>query len=132
MFDFNIVAILAAVIASMVIGAVWYSPMVFGKVWMKLTGKNTQELKNPAFSYIVMTVVAFLQALVLSQFIGFVGAGSTYQGMITGFWAWFGFVATTQASGFVFQGKSWRLYLLDNGYHLISLMLMGIILASWP
>src|SRR3989337_3239270 len=36
----NYLAVVVAAVASMIIGAIWYSPRVFGKMWMRLTGNT--------------------------------------------------------------------------------------------
>ena len=40
--DINFLAVLVATIVSMVLGALWYSPILFGKLWAKLS-KFTEE-----------------------------------------------------------------------------------------
>ena len=35
--DINYLAVLIAALASYVLGALWYSPVLFGKLWMKLS-----------------------------------------------------------------------------------------------
>jgi hypothetical protein len=45
--------------------------------------------------------------------------------------AWIGFVLTTSAGGFVFEGRPIKLYWLQNGYWGAALVIMGIILAAW-
>ena len=42
--DINWLAIIAAVAINMVIGAIWYSPVMFAKDWAKLTGRKMNEL----------------------------------------------------------------------------------------
>ena len=45
----SILAIILAVVANMIIGALWYSPLLFANVWMKSLGKTREELhaSNP-------------------------------------------------------------------------------------
>ena len=40
----NNIAVVAAAAVSMVIGAAWYSPLLFGKLWMKLSGMTEMQL----------------------------------------------------------------------------------------
>ena len=44
--EVNYLAVLVAAIVNMVVGALWYSPLLFGKAWMKLTGFNKKQLKK--------------------------------------------------------------------------------------
>ena len=41
--NLNWVAIFAAAIAGMLIGVAWYSPLLFGKAWLKALGKTSEE-----------------------------------------------------------------------------------------
>jgi hypothetical protein len=42
----NYVAVLFAVVASMVVGFAWYSPVLFGKQWMKLMGLTKENMES--------------------------------------------------------------------------------------
>ncbi len=43
----NYLAVLVAAIVGMVVGFIWYSPKVFGKMWMKLSGVNPKDKPVP-------------------------------------------------------------------------------------
>lgn len=133
--DLNYAAILVAAIAPMLLGMVWYSPALFGKTWVKLLGKNEQEMKKmgkqATNGYILTFVSALIMSYVLAHFVDYTMSTTAIQGVETGFWLWLGFVATTGMINFVWQNKHRNLYVIDNGYHLVSLMVMGAILAMW-
>lgn len=44
--DVNLVAVLVAGVVDMVIGALWYSPVLFAKSWMRLIGKKEEDMKK--------------------------------------------------------------------------------------
>lgn len=50
---------------------------------------------------------------------------------MVGFWNWLGFVAPVTLGGVLWEGKPWKLWGLNNGYQLLSLLVMGVILALW-
>lgn len=128
----NFVAILIAVVASMVVGAMWYSMMGFGKPWMRLVGKSESDLKKGGFlPYVIAVAAGFILACVLSVIINLSGASSVMDGAMVGFWAWLGFVATTTGINSAFSGRPRNLYLIEIGHHLMVMLLMGAILASW-
>ena len=66
----------------------------------------------------------------MTHFASYANAHTLMDGALTGFWAWLGLVATTTAINGVFQGKSWNLWLIDNGYLLLSLVVIGAIVAK--
>ena len=132
----NYVAVLVAAIVQMVVGALWYSPLLFGKMWMKLSGLTQKQLeeakkKGMGKSYTLMFLGTLVMSYVLAHFVTYTGATTFVLGMQTGFWIWLGFLATTTMGMVLWDNKPWSLYVLNNGYHLVVLLLMGGILAVW-
>jgi hypothetical protein len=132
----NFWAVLAAAIAQMALGALWYSTALFGKPWMGLVGKTPESMKQTAaqkmaFMYMSTFVCAIIMAYIMAHFIFYTESNTIVLGLQTGWWAWVGFVATTSLINSLFAGRSWKLYVIDVGYHLVSLLAMGMILAIW-
>jgi len=128
----NWVAIVVAAIAQFVIGWIWYGPL-FGKTWMSMMGMSQQSMSREGMGKtMVLTFIGSLvTAAVLSMLVGWMGAKTLGAGIAAGFWAWLGFVATVTLGGVLFAKMSWNLYILNNAYQLVSLAVMGAILAKW-
>jgi hypothetical protein len=128
----NWVAIVIAAIAQFVIGWIWYGPL-FGKTWMSMMGMSQQSMGREGMGKtMVLTFIGSLvTAAVLSMLVGWMGAKTLGAGIAAGFWAWLGFVATVTLGGVLFAKMSWNLYILNNAYQLVSLAVMGAILAKW-
>lgn len=135
----NYVAVFAAAVINMVIGYIWYGPL-FGKQWIQESGLSKEQLadsqkKGMAMQYGLMFVGALVMAYVLSHAIVF--AGTYLQvfgvsgGLMSGFFNWIGFVAPVTLVSVLWEGKSWKLWGLNNGYYLVSLLLMGALLSLW-
>jgi hypothetical protein len=129
----NYLAVLIAAVVTFVIGGLWYSPALFGPRWMKAVGKSEQDCKrtNMGMAYFGAFVSALMMAYVLALFIGFAQAKTILSGAGIGLWTWVGFIAAPKLSGYLFAGWPRDLYLINNGYHLVSLLVMGAILAVW-
>jgi hypothetical protein len=131
----NFVAILIAAIANMVLGYIWYGPL-FGKAWMKLSQIKMDKMKSSGMgkSYALMFLGSLVMAWVLAHALVFGNAylhtSGAQSGIMVGFFNWLGFVAPVMLSSVLWDGKPWKLWLLNSGYYLIGLMLMGVILAS--
>lgn len=69
--DLNWWAIVVATIVNMVVGGIWYSPMLFAKPWAKFTGRKMDEMGDGAKGYAITTVGAVLQAVILAHFVAF-------------------------------------------------------------
>jgi hypothetical protein len=52
-------------------------------------------------------------------------------GLMAGFWNWLGFIAPVTLGVVLWEGKSWKLWFLQGGHYLVSLLVMGVILALW-
>ncbi len=127
-------AVLASGVANMVIGAVWYSPMLFAKPWIKLNGfgKDGMAMKNGmAKTYTIMFVMSLVMAWVLGRTVFYASATTLSDGLMVGLITWLGFVATSMLNGYLFGKKPFALYLIDSGYYLVSMMVMATILTLW-
>ncbi len=135
----NYWAILVATAAAMIIGSIWYAKPVFGRTWMKLVGLSPDKAKEGAVKALFgMLVAAFLTSYILAHFIA-VGIGSPFfanlsplmEGLSTAFWAWLGFVVTTLVAGPLFARTSGKLFFINVGNQLVTLLAMGAILGAW-
>ena len=133
--DVNYLAVLAAAIASMIVGFIWYGPL-FGKMWMqsmKMDNKKMQEAKKKGMgkTYILAFLTTLIMSYVLAHFVDYVEAKTVMDGIILGFWLWIGFLATTQIGSVLWEGKPVKLYLINTLHYLVALAVMAAILAVW-
>ena len=135
----NYVAVLVSAIASMALGFVWYGPL-FGKQWMALSGMTQEKIqavkaKGMGSTYAIAFVGALVMSYVLAHALVFASAYMKAEGiqagLAVGFWNWLGFIAPVTLGMVLWDGKPWKLWALINGYNLVSLLVMGIILAVW-
>ena len=129
----NYTAIIAATIAQMIIGALWYSPLMFGNIWMKLAGVKKEDISKSDSNKAMlgMFVVAFIQVYVMAHFVFYTDAKDYVGGLQAGFWLWLGFVATTSMNEVLFAKKPIMLWKINNGFSLLALLVSGVILAVW-
>lgn len=135
--DVNLVAVVAAMLLSIVIGMLWYSPALFMNTWMKEMGMKKKDIekakkKGMAKTYVLMALSAFVTAYVLAHFVQIMAASTFVAGMQTGFWIWLGFVATVLLGSVLWEMKSIKYYAINASYQLVSLALAGGLLAVWP
>lgn len=141
MFDINIWAVLMAATAHVIIGFVWYSPALFGKVWIKLMGFNVdtpegktaweERQKSMNKTWILTVLGALLMAYALAYFMGMFIVETLGKALFIGFIAWLGFIATTSFINTLFTGKSKKLWAIDNCYPLVSMLVMSVIIVLW-
>jgi hypothetical protein len=139
MVPINYWAVLAAAIAQMILGYLWYGPF-FGKPWMAMMGitpesMKTAQSKGVGKSYALMAIGALIMSWILAHAIIFASAYLKFSGITAGitvgFLNWLGFIAPVTMGSVLWEGKPWKLWLLNTSYYLVGLCLMGIILALW-
>jgi hypothetical protein len=135
----NLLSVLAAAIATMILGFLWYSPFLFAKPWTLAMGydmndkaKMDEMRKGAGKLYGITFVASLISAFVLAKIIDVTTVDSALYGMKIGFAVWLGFVTTVQLTGTLFGRKSTKVYLIDTGYQLLCYLVMGAILAKWP
>ncbi len=133
--DTNWITVIVCAIAAMVLGFAWYSPLLFGNMWMKLSGMTKEKIakskdKMPMI-YGTQLLAAIVEAWVLGMFIQFSGINGAINGAMVGLWAWLGFVATVGIADALYNEKDIKLVVINTGYQLAYLLIAGAILASW-
>ena len=129
----NYWAVAAATVASYIFGAIWYG-VIFNKTRVRLTGIT--DMKPKPVNCILVLISMFIMAFVLKHSLVFGDQYLNISGVPAGlegaFFLWLGFVATVTLVTKLYENKPWGLWLLDNAYWLISMMIMGVILSVWP
>jgi hypothetical protein len=133
--EFNYWAILIGGLVYYAGGALWYSPILFGKQWMAAAGiteEKMNEAKPHAWkSYITALISQLIISYGLARLMGYLDVNSISGGLHTAFWTWLAFVVTTMAVNGAFSMKPVRLMLIDAGYHLYGFLVAGIIISLW-
>ncbi len=135
--EVNYLAVLLAGVASMVVGFVWYGPMLFAKPWMKLMGHTAETMKKEqakmgqtyGLSFVLALVMAYVLSHVMALSENFFHYPVLQTGLTSAFCMWFGFVMPVQMTDMLFGSKKGKLFLINTGYQLVSLLAMGIVLG---
>jgi hypothetical protein len=129
----NYWAILVSAIAYMALGALWYSPILFGNAWMKGIGK-TKEQVNTDFSplnYLWAIIAAFLSAYGIARIMTWSGGESIKDGIILALMAGVTFVLATMVVNDTFEKRPRSLTFINVFYHVAGFILCGIIIGAW-
>ncbi|MBI2641813.1 DUF1761 domain-containing protein, partial [Candidatus Roizmanbacteria bacterium] len=88
----NYVSIVVASVVAMVVGFLWYSPMLFEKQWMKESGvkENNMKKEEAKKGYLIMFVASLVMAYVLAQLVYVTNATDYVSGATVGFMSWLG------------------------------------------
>src|SRR5215470_4367825 len=134
----NLLAVLGAAVACMVIGFLWYSPFLFAKPWMVAMGYDPNDKariaemqKSAGPKYGVSFLTSLLSAFVLGKIIYHLAISTALYGMKVGFAVWAAFVMTVQLTDKLFGNRPLNLFLINTGYQLVCFVAMGAILGQW-
>lgn len=136
MIEVNYLAVFFAAVAVFVIGFLWYGP-VFGKHWMRLMGMTPESIKSMSMTPMKAMIFGFIGMLlmtyVLAQFSFLYGAVAVgVSGAIQmAFWIWLGFFVPVTSGAWLWEGKSFKLFLFNAAYYLVVLIVAALILVLW-
>ena len=126
--------ILVAAVVKMALGALWYSNALFFQPWIRMSGISEQQVRQGLPKALVVDFIgSFLMALALVHVIrwGAAEPNNVIAGLFVAFLCWLGFVAVATVSTVTYERKPLKLWSLNNGYQLVSMLIMGAILAVW-
>lgn len=132
----NFLAIIAAAIASMIIGSIWYGPL-FGKKFQVLMGmdkwspeRQAEEKKKMGKLYALQLVASLLMFYTLAMFVDKTDSMGMSGGISIALWTWLGFVVPVQLGNAIWGG-SMPLFKLAAGNMLLTLLAAGAIIGVW-
>lgn len=133
--EVHILSIIFAVIVNIVVGMLWFSPIMFGKYWQKLVNKTDADLQMKPLDMILSIIIALLMAtglnsvlqfsLIVSQLNEIVNIFAT-AGMITAT-----FIIPPLMNGVIWEGRSYKLLAINVSHLFVTLVLMGAVLSIW-
>lgn len=131
-FYINHWAVLVCAAANLLLGALWYSPLLFYKAWMKENNFTDEDIKkvNPAKTYIITFLFSVIISYNLAFFLGDSKTDMAW-GTTAGFLAGFGFSALIFSVVALFELRSWKYILINSGYITIYFTVIGFILGTW-
>lgn len=136
--DVNFLAVFLAGVVSMILGFAWYSPFILGKPWMRERGLTAEALKKAqkemgklyGISFVVSLVTAYVLVHIMAMSMAFFNYPKFETGLLSAFWVWLGFMMPVQITGTIFSDKkNWKLFGIDTGYQLVSVLGMGAVLG---
>lgn len=156
----NPIAIVVAAVSALFIGFIWYNPKVFGKAWMEAAGMTDEQIKggNMLKIFGLALIFAFLLAtalpgIVIHQMGAFSLMGGdeasalpTYaafmadysdafrtfkHGALHGVLAGVLIALPIIGTNALFERKNAKYILINSGYWIVTLGVMGAIICGW-
>lgn len=131
-FYINHIAVLVCAVMSLVLGGLWWSPLLFANAWKKENGLTDEQLaqSNPLKTFGLTFLLAWMMSYNLAFFLG--APGTTWQwGVIAGLLAGVGWVVAMFIVIALFEQRSWRYLAINCGYIAVYFAVIGFILGVW-
>ena len=128
----NHLAVFVCALLSLVVGALWYSPLLFFKAWQRENGLSDEPVAkaNPAKTYSLTLILAWIISYNLAFFLG--DSKTNWQwGLAAGLLAGAGWAATMFVIISLFEQRSLKYMLINCGYITVYFALIGFVLGIW-
>jgi hypothetical protein len=124
--------LLLAAVANFVLGALWYSPLLFGKQWIKAQGFSKEEIKKlekkpMALPMVVNFLTGVLLVVVIASGISLLGISTIRGSLAFAFAAWAGFMIPVVVNPVLWEGKSVVVGVINAGYYLVGVLIVALI-----
>lgn len=127
----NWIGAFVATLASFVVGAVWYSPLMFATPWRRALGTSEEELRSGnvgrifGAAFLAMLVAAIGFSLLLGEASGW--REGLHWGLIVGLLV----VAPSLAVHNAFERRPFHYWVINAGYTSVTFAIYGLILGAW-
>ena len=131
-YKINHLAVWILIVAQTGLGALWYSPIVFGGEWMGFLNFSEADIDQVSFVPFLIAIggtvlfTYFLAWLLLHLDVVYLS-----EAVKVGFLLWLCAVLTEHATHYAFQGVHFGVLLIDMGKTLIGVLISAIVLVSW-
>lgn len=135
--EINDLMVLLAAVAAFALGGIWYSPPFFGPAWMRAHGYTAEKMaemreKTPQARSMAITFISqFAMAVVLAYLMRWIGIAGVKPGVLFGLLVWAGFAAPVALIANTFSDRIFRVFIIESGYQLASIVLMAAIIGGW-
>jgi hypothetical protein len=128
----HIVPVIISAVVAFALGFMWYSPLLFGKTWMKEVGMTpeSQDVNKPK-NYLVMAlplITSLATAYILAALFNSLIITSLFQVIVLVVSMWIAFVLPVSLYAVIFNNKSWTLFSIDSGFYLLSIFISSLVI----
>jgi uncharacterized protein DUF1761 len=127
----NFLALGLVSVVAFVASSLWYSPVLFGRPFLELSGIDASPHPN-AVKALCELIRTFVLAYVIAHFVLLLKVAEWKGAIRLGLWLWVGFPVILLTGSMLWQNVPWQLAAIHSGDWLIKLILIPVTLAVWP
>ena len=131
----NYLAVVVSAVVAFLLGGLWYSPVLFAKMWVRAHGYSEEQVKEmqgrAGKGYAASVLCLLLIALAMAALASYLQLGRPGQGLKLGLLGWGGFAFPLGLMAYMYSGKRITTLIIDAGYQLVYMLVMGSIITIW-
>ncbi len=127
----NYLAIAAATVVAFIEGSLYYSPLMFGPLWMRLSGMDPSAVKVSSWAVVAELARDFVLTYVVARLVARLTDATWRSATGLGLWLWVGFPLMLLSGSVMWQGVSWKIAAIHAGDWLVKLLLITAIVGAW-
>ena len=125
-------SVFLAALLQWVIGAVWYSPFLYGPQWKTVVTVPPEHKRTRMIAGMIVSFIGNLvTAMLLKHIIWWTGWGGLKRGVLVGCLLWAGFIFAPLFAQYIYEGRSFKLFAINTGYWLVALAASAAFLARY-
>jgi len=133
--NLNYIAIIVLAIFYFFLGFLWYSPLLFEKLWMATLDKSIEELKaeplSMAFSFSLMGIFSFLIIFILAVILKACKTEMIHVSIVYALLLSIGFILIPSFASHLFERANFIHYFINYMYPVTGVVISAIILTVW-
>lgn len=129
----NYYAVILGAVAYMVLGALWYSPILFGNAWMRGIGKTKEQVKADfsPLNYLWALITSFIAAYGIARIMSWAGGDSLADAVKVSLLVGVCFALTSIWVNDTFEKRRSGLTIINVLYHIFGYVVIGIVIGLW-
>jgi len=128
-FGLSIVGILAATFIGMLLGALWYSPLLFGPHWLRAINKTAETVGDSSTPMIGSIIASAMSAVGVAIIFAAAEVNSLTTGLYLGLTLGVLIIFPALLSDNLFCGWGKPLLLIQSGYRAMSILAMSVVMT---
>lgn len=130
--QFNLLPILIAIVINQAFGALWYSPILFGKAWASLVGIKMEEIdkKTAMKGFLIALTLAVVTYFIIAFVLIISDTQSWISGALTGFILSL-LVTAQMGTNYAYEDRTIKLLLINAFYPIICYSVGGAVIGMF-
>lgn len=132
----NWLAVIVATVAYFALGALWYSPVAFGRPWQRAIGWDEAQQQGGAspMIYAGPAVFALVSTIATAMLANATGSTDVGTGVVLGLVVGVGYGLALTAYEALFapnRPQPWVWFSITGAYHLVGLLIVAVVVSAW-